>query len=396
MPKIEDAPDAMNKIMEEAYQSAIKDGKTEEDAAKIAMAAAKKAGWHKDGSGMWKMMNSSALETVDLNGIEIWSTGEYNGDRYEIADLDDMVSNHNEIGGKVKPYLKLGHDEGQELIQRDGYPSAGWVTNLKRIGEKLYADFKSIPAKLGKLIEAGAYARLSPEIYWNADFGDGKTRKRVLAAVSLLGANAPANMDLNDFVTQFYKLTNGELKSYIKLQESKMDEKEILALKAEIETLKQSEDKAKKYASELETKFKLAEEAVKKSEEEKFQASVDSAWKTYSGKKLLPAQEGIFKALCNIGRSELKVYSHQIGEGKKEEYSLNAIELVSKLVSGFEDIKIGGVTKYTDQNKAREAGAMTEDEILDNKTRNYILEQQKAGNKISYKDALLAVSKEAK
>ena len=80
-------------------------------------------------------------ETYDLNGVEIFEAGRWygknsgrDGDVYTENDLDEMIKAHNEIGGKIKPPFKLGHDDNQKLAQKDGYPAIGWVTNLYRQG----------------------------------------------------------------------------------------------------------------------------------------------------------------------------------------------------------------------------------------------------------------------
>ena len=164
-------------------------------------------------------------ETYDVNDVEIFSSGEWNKDVYTDKDLDDMVIAFNELRNDIKPYIKLGHDDKQKLIQKDGLPSAGWITNLKRVGTKLVADFKGIPKKIKELIEKKAYGRFSSEIYWDLYIGDKKYR-RVLKAVALLGADTPAVQNLDDFINLYNenKLNYGNLKNY-HIKENDMEEK---------------------------------------------------------------------------------------------------------------------------------------------------------------------------
>ena len=145
----------------------------------------------------------SELSTVDLLAIPIFSTGKWNGDVYETKDLQQMVAAfHN---GKLgfKPSVKAGHLDGQEnktTAQRAfGVPSLGFVSNLRVHGDRLYGDLKAIPRKFAELIKAGAYKRISSEIYWNyKDENSGKTWPRVLKSVAILGADIPALTSLDE------------------------------------------------------------------------------------------------------------------------------------------------------------------------------------------------------
>ena len=71
----------------------------------------------------------------NISGVEIFSCGEWNGDEYTIDDLNSIVSTFEETKVGVRPYLKLGHDEEQKLLQEDGLPAAGWVDRIYVKGE---------------------------------------------------------------------------------------------------------------------------------------------------------------------------------------------------------------------------------------------------------------------
>jgi len=101
------------------------------------------------------LMKQAELKSVE--GVEVFSAGKWNGDIYTIEDLDIMVQAFDETRGGIQPHIKLGHDDGQKIIQTDGLPAAGWIGNLYRSGEKLYADFVDIPKKVFQLIENKAY-----------------------------------------------------------------------------------------------------------------------------------------------------------------------------------------------------------------------------------------------
>lgn len=120
-------------------------------------------------------------------GVEIFKVGRWNGDDYQQSDLDEMVRNFNKVG--FKPPVKLGHDE------KSGDQAFGWIDKIYRKGEKLFADFIDIPEKVYKLIKDRGYDAVSSEVFWNLE-RNGKTYRRALKAVALLGAETPAVSDL--------------------------------------------------------------------------------------------------------------------------------------------------------------------------------------------------------
>ena len=141
----------------------------------------------------------SLPETKDINGVQIFSVGKWNGDEYTKDDIDSIVSAFNATKNEIRPYLKLGHDDGQKLVQKDGFPAMGWIENLRCVGETLVADFKKLPSKIYDLIVAGAYSRVSSEIFFNIKIKD-KTYSRVLKAVAILGGDTPAVQNLSDIL----------------------------------------------------------------------------------------------------------------------------------------------------------------------------------------------------
>ena len=137
-------------------------------------------------------------QTFTLEGREIFAVGVHNGDRYTSEDLDEIADNFNQLADLIKPPLKLGHNGKQEKeILRDGQPALGWVENVRRMGEKLVADFVQVPAVVYAAIMSGRYKRISPEIMGKVKNRD-RTFTNVLWAVSLLGADVPAVKNLLD------------------------------------------------------------------------------------------------------------------------------------------------------------------------------------------------------
>jgi hypothetical protein len=209
--------------------------------------------------------------TYDIKDVEIFSVGTWNGDPYTEKDLEDMVESFKEIGGDIKPYIKLGHNKKQKMLQVDGMPAAGWIVNLKRKGEKLLADFSGIPKKIKELIEKKAYGRFSSEIYWNLNLKN-KKHRRVLRAVALLGADTPAVSNLNDFINLYIEDKNDyqEIKEYHTIEEKMTPEEQekMYDLNSKVHN---HEVKLKEYELELKSK----NEEIAKLKEEKEKADIE-------------------------------------------------------------------------------------------------------------------------
>ena len=85
--------------------------------------------------------------TKSINGVEIFSTGIWNNNTITLEILEDIVSAFKATSKTLRPFLKIGHNEEQEFLQKDGLPAAGWINNLYIKGNKLLADFIDIPKK---------------------------------------------------------------------------------------------------------------------------------------------------------------------------------------------------------------------------------------------------------
>ena len=342
----------------------------------------------------------SDLETTDIPGVEVFAVGTWNGETYDAKDLDAMVEAFAATRNDLKPYLKLGHNDKQPLS--DGLPSLGWIENLRRVGSKLVADFARVPAKLADLIRAGAYRRVSSEIYWNISVG-GRKWPYALKAVALLGGDTPAVSTLNDIMA----LYAGQLETvkayeneadvrayaYEPAQESKMEEKlkelagrleavekkfteaqtSNAALAAENADLKAAAAASEKRATEAET-------AVAAFQLRASEAEVEAAVaKLITDKKIVPAQrESVFAVLMAAKQVPgLKSYSK---DGKGE------ASLFDAALKAFTD----GTESSINTEEESEMGAPAGEE-LDVAAKKYA-----AANKVSYRDALIEVSKEQK
>lgn len=129
-------------------------------------------------------INATPQQMRNVRAVDIFRVGNWNGEDYDIDDLDEMVAAFGNQGYAVP--LKLGHDE------ISGAQAYGWVERIYRDGEVLKADFKDLPQWVFEWVFVQhAYDQVSIEVYFNLR-RDGKTFKRALKAVALLGAETPA------------------------------------------------------------------------------------------------------------------------------------------------------------------------------------------------------------
>jgi hypothetical protein len=347
------------------------------------------------------------METFKIDGVEIFSAGVWNGDEYTMNDLQDMVQAFNETNLGVKPFLKLGHDEEQKLLQMDGLPSAGWITNLYIKGDKLVADFSDIPKKIYELIKAKAYRKVSSEIFYNLKIKD-KIYRRLLGAVALLGTDTPGVMNLSDILAMYklasdeppriYKTdfemklienqfspqegekemseTNEELKKFEADLKAKTEEADALNAElnakaaalsekdAEIEALKQFKADAEK------RELELAKEA-KKAQIEKFVAELQSE------KLCTPAMKPLVAELLG---DEKKEYSIKIQDEDKKMDKETLFKETLKLFKAASDVNF-------DENSVEG----TKDSKLDDKAINEKIEKYALENKVTYGQAAKAI-----
>lgn len=347
-------------------------------------------------------------KTYDLKGVEIFATGKWNGDLYTESDLDAMAQSFSEIGEKIKPYVKLGHSKNQAILQADGYPAAGWIKNVKRVGKKLVCDMVNLPEKIYTLISNKAYGRFSSEIFWNLKHGE-KTYSRVLKAVALLGADTPEVQTLDDFIS-LYTIENTnfdndknyhELKTYISEAEI-MDEKvlqeimaKIDALQAQIDEIKGGGEKEEMKKDEMacgpdEEKKKLMSEIeslkgkIKQVEYDKKHAEVHA----YLDRKLeegaiSPAQYDHFSALC-MSDAEIKNYTTK----DKKLIDGTAFDMVRGIVEGSKVVEFGMQTHSAKVDKKISSGVNESVDELDSKIKEYA-----KNNKVSYSEAYDKIAK---
>lgn len=140
--------------------------------------------------------------------VEVLAVGTHKGIPFTREDLDAIAANHAALADYVKPPVRLGHSKAQLLAgQSDGDPALGWISALKRKGDKLVATLTGVPSRLMDMIRKGRYRRVSSELAldfartpWEQNLRTGITGK-VLTGLALLGADLPAVANLEDLGT---------------------------------------------------------------------------------------------------------------------------------------------------------------------------------------------------
>ena len=262
--------------------------------------------------------NHQVETTFNLEGVEIFSEGIWNGDKYTAKDLNAMVDNFDETG--FQPPLKLGHNEEQpEML--DGAPALGYVNKIYTEGEKLLANFVNLPKKVYEAIKRGNYKRVSSEIYWNYK-SNGMTLDRVLKAVALLGSEIPAVTNLESISGLYNK--DAEFKFYLEKEtedmdtDNKVDIKEFKNLQEELVKLKEEKAKTDKELNE------------RKSQQRAEKISAFISHQKEVG-RILPAFENQLKALLET-TNDNKVYSYTVEEKTIE---LSQFELVESIIESL-------------------------------------------------------------
>lgn len=346
------------------------------------------------------MPEKPALHTI--NDVEVFSVGEWNGTIYEEKDLDAMVGAFLTTKDKLKPYLKIGHGDEQALLQEDELPAAGFISNLRRVGNKLLADFVDIPNKIFQVMERGAYRRVSCEIWWNMAV-EGIKFPYLLKAVSILGGETPAVTNLDDILGLYAAncraveayASGAEVKKYDFAVGNKTEDKIMEELKAQLADKERLLAESAKAVETLEgnvTAFKTENAALKakveelcgdvaKLSQEKKSIEINKALDgLVSGKKIVPAQREVLFALME--KAEIVGEAHKYKLGEKE---LTAQELLLSFVeSGAPSLNTGENTEVGEPTQAD----------MDARVKKFMTEEKTKGKVVSYKEALLTLGRQ--
>jgi DNA gyrase/topoisomerase IV subunit A len=358
------------------------------------------------------MKTNADLQTI--KGVEIFAEGTWNGDPYTEKDLMAIEASFQQTKNLLKPYLKIGHGDAQKLLAEDELPAAGFVSNVYRKGKKLLADFTHVPAKIYELIKNGAYNRVSSELFVNFKTGD-QTHPFALKAVAILGGATPAVHTLADILNLYsdsigaratYAVVTDSIKAFemdmisevnLNQGENQMTieelNRQVVKLESDNKSLQTENAELEKDLTEAQTALKTSQEEVKKitekvaAVEKEFSqhkkqvtdTEIENEVKQFvSDEKILPAQAPFLIALLKNVQMNQETKKFTVAE--KEYQSVR--ELVKAFVTAHVEINTG------DKGGA-DRGTVGQEAIdtLNAKALKYASE-----NKVSFKDALIAVS----
>mgnify|MGYP001616575791 CR=1 FL=1 len=345
------------------------------------------------------------LETKSLIGVEVFAVGEWNGDKWTSKDLDTLVDAFDATKAALRPYIKLGHGDRQVLLERDSLPAAGWIDRLYRAGNKLLADISGIPGKLHAILKAGGYKRVSAEVFIRPKV-DGKIYEKALKAVSFLGGETPAVSNLNDILAAYgrdvpktdqeaeikvYEVqTDGRHTEETNMAEIELLQKELARKDTEIteatKKLAATEAKVKELEGEVSKEKTAKAAAIKENEtlkadneklytdkrKSEVSATID---KLIRDKKVVPAQKDALEAILMDSGS---VSARKFSVGGKD------YKNASELVLSFVEAGIAPLNTNTETDAGEKQAS-----DLSGRAKQYAEK-----NKVSYKEALFAVSAE--
>jgi hypothetical protein len=179
--------------------------------------------------------NEGELETVDLEGVEILAAGgpvrgrgsPPEGDYWTIEDLDAIAQAARELEGEIRPPAKIGHGRAGNAV--------GWLTNIRREGDRLLADIRRVPRRFAELIKAGAYRTRSVELSRVTSQRTGRVYDWVVTGLAWLGDRLPAVQTLEDVVA-LYEGDDAE-RRFVQLDERQLGEIDVARLLEALHTL---------------------------------------------------------------------------------------------------------------------------------------------------------------
>lgn len=229
--------------------------------------------------GVRKEVITSYVQLAEMKDVEVLKVGTFtsmNGAvvTYTEKDLEEIEANAKTLDAILRPPLVATHDEGEDAsVTVFGSVHGGLLHNVRKSGEKLLADIKGVPKKAAELLEEVGEFRLSPEIY--SDFqheGEsyGKALRRVawvaIPAIKTMAGITAANLyeEKPDQPTTWVRFNEPgqvekrkekkDMPDLAKLQEdmTKLSEK-VTTLESENKSLKAEKEQAMTKLSEKET-----------------------------------------------------------------------------------------------------------------------------------------------
>jgi hypothetical protein len=121
-----------------------------------------------------------------VENMDLFTPGKHRDHPYTSRDFKDIATNFERFSTGESPLhhvpIVLGHDEEQELLEREGLPSAAWAKSIHVAPSgMLQAHLDEMHPEVARLVEGKAYRKVSPEIYDYPPEGVPGDRQAILA-----------------------------------------------------------------------------------------------------------------------------------------------------------------------------------------------------------------------
>lgn len=345
---------------------------------------------------------------------DIFTAGTHNGDVFTENDLDEMVANFKTLKDEVKVPLKI--DLFRKALppekRHGGEPAFGWITDVKRVGNRLFAQIENIPRKLKEIIDNKGYRQVSIELQTKFKRGE-ENLKNVLRAVALLGVEQPGVEDLNDIWAFYTEQAGDDLKTYVVTEKegthmplSPEQEADLRAQAARAATAEEELKKVKEFAGKVEGDLKTLQE--KQAEADRKAAELADGQRKAGIKafvetqktagKVLPRHEGlVLQVMESLTAEETLTFTKKDAEGKDVTEKVSPLVAFQRLIEDMPEL-----VKFQEKSGAGKEGpqftARPEDEAgtVDSQERHFKATQlieaaKKEGKELSYREAISLV-----
>lgn len=191
---------------------------------------------------------------------EVFRPGFWNGKHLGPELVDQIIEAFGANKDQLKVPLRVGSHN--ELA-----PAGGWVTALKKVGDRLMAEFSDVPRVVGEAINRRLFKQVSIGIVHGHKDEKGKVWPSVLDHVAILGGRIPAVKGLADLPALFEpENPQGEIITLENEEYEEMDPKllegQLTEAQAQNKDLRKQVTELTAERDDLKTKLAAAEKTV--------------------------------------------------------------------------------------------------------------------------------------
>lgn len=128
--------------------------------------------------------------------VEVFRPGKWNGKYFGPEVVDQLIEAYEANKEELKVPVRVGSHDGIA-------PAGGWVTGLRKQGERLMAELSDVPKVVGEAINRRLFKQVSIGTWRNHKDTQGRTWPRVMDHIAILGGRLPAVRGLEDLPALF-------------------------------------------------------------------------------------------------------------------------------------------------------------------------------------------------